>query len=164
MELVTPAVGQLFWGAIVFIILLLLLGKYAWKPILKAVDDREQSIQESLDVARKTNAEMKQLQAQNENVLKEARIERDQMMKDAATTGKKMIADAQIAAKEESGKIIADAQRVINSEKAAAMSEIKTQVAALSLEIAEKVIRGELTSDAKQKALAQKLAEDINVN
>lgn len=164
MDLVTPAIGQLFWGGLVFVILLILLKKFAWKPILTAVDDREKSIQESLDVARKTNAEMKQLQAQNENLLKEARVERDLMMKDAATTGKQMIADAQVAAKEEAGKLIAEAQRVINSEKAAAMSEMKTHVAALSLEIAEKVIKGELASDAKQKALAEKLAEDINVN
>jgi F-type H+-transporting ATPase subunit b len=162
--LITPALGQIIWGGLVFIILLILLKKFAWKPMLTAVNDREKTIADSIALATKTQAEMKQLAAQNENLLKEARIERDQMMKDAAETGKKMIADAKEAAKVESNKIIADAQRVINSEKAAAMSEMKTHVAALSLEIAEKVIKGELASDDKQKALAQKLAEDISVN
>lgn len=164
MDLVTPAVGQLFWGGLVFIILLVLLKKFAWKPILESVDAREKSIQESLDMASKTNAEMKQLQAQNENLLKEARAERDAIVKEASELSKKMLADAKEAAKVESNMIIADAQRVINAEKAAAISELKTQVAILSLEIAEKVIKGELSSDDKQKALAEKLAEDINVN
>src|SRR5690606_16155772 len=140
------------------------LKKFAWKPILTAVEERDKGIEESIQLATKTKAEMKQLQAQNESLLKEARAERDLMMKEAAETSKKIIAEAKEAAKIESNKIIEDAQRVINAEKAAAMSELKTQVAALSLEIAEKVIKGELASDAKQKALAEKLAEDINVN
>lgn len=164
MDLVTPAVGQIFWGGIVFIILLIMLKKFAWKPILNSVEERDNKIKESIELATKTKNEMQQLQAQNEKLLKEARAERDQMMREAAETGKQMVADAKEAAKEESNKIIADAQRVINAEKAAAMSELKTTVAALSLEIAEKVIKGELASDAKQKALAEKLAEDINVN
>ena len=162
--LITPAVGQIIWGGLVFIILLVLLKKFAWKPMLTAVNEREQKISESIELATKTKHEMQQLQAQNENLLKEARIERDAMMKDAAETGKKMVADAKEAAKVEANKMIIEAQRVINTEKAAAMSELKTQVAALSLEIAEKVIKGELSSDAKQKALAEKLVEDINVN
>lgn len=162
--LITPAVGQIIWGGLVFLILLVLLRKFAWKPMLTAVNDREKEISASIELATKTKNEMQQLQAQNENLLKEARAERDLMMKEAAETGKQIVADAKVAAKEEANKIIADAQRVINNEKAAAMSELKTQVAALSLEIAEKVIKGELASDDKQKALAEKLAEDINVN
>ena len=164
MELITPAVGQIFWGGLVFILLLVILGKYAWKPMLKAVNEREETIAESIELANKTKAEMKQLQAQNENLLKEARAERDKMIKEASTTAKQIIAEAKDDAKEEHRKIVADAQRVIESEKAAALSELKTTVASLSLEIAEKVIKGELESDDKQKALAQKLAEDINVN
>ncbi|MBD3636516.1 MAG: F0F1 ATP synthase subunit B [Crocinitomicaceae bacterium] len=164
MDLITPAIGQIFWVCLVFIILLILLKKFAWKPILTAVEERDKSIEESIEMATKTKHEMQQLQAQNENLLKEARAERDKMVKEAAETGKQIIADAKEAAKVEADKIIVEAQRVINTEKAAAMSELKTTVAALSLEIAEKVIKGELASDAKQKALAEKLAEDINVN
>jgi F-type H+-transporting ATPase subunit b len=164
MDLITPAVGQLFWGGLVFIILLVLLKKFAWKPILGAVEERENGIQEAIDIAKKTNAEMKQLQAQNENVLKEAKAERDLMIKEASETSKQIIAEAREEAKKQSNKIVADAQDVINTEKAAAITELKTQVAALSLEIAEKVIKGELASDAKQKALADKLAEDISLN
>ena len=164
MDLVTPAIGQIFWGGLVFIILLILLKKFAWKPILGAIEERDSAIQESIDMATKTKHEMQQLQAQNEKLLQEARAERDQMMKEAADTGKQIVIDAKAAAKDEAAKIMAEAQRVINTEKAAAMSELKTQVAALSLEIAEKVIKGELASDDKQKALAEKLAEDINVN
>ncbi|MEX1000824.1 MAG: F0F1 ATP synthase subunit B [Crocinitomicaceae bacterium] len=164
MDLVTPAIGQIFWGGLVFIILLILLKKFAWKPILNAVEERDKNIAESIQLANKTNAEMKQLQAQNENLLKEARIERDQMVKEASAIAKQIIAEAKETAKEEHSKIVTDAQRVINNEKAAALSELKMTVASLSLEIAEKVIRGELQSDDKQKALAQKLAQDIHVN
>ena len=164
MDLVTPAIGQIFWGGLVFIILLILLKKFAWKPILTAVDERDKSIEESIELATKTKAEMKQLQAQNENLLKEARAERDKMIREAAETSKKIIAEAKETAKEEHQKIVQEAQEVIKSEKAAALTELKTTVASLSLEIAEKVIKGELASDDKQKALAKKLAEDINVN
>lgn len=164
MDLVTPAVGQIFWGGLVFIILLILLKKFAWKPILKAVGDREESIKESIELAEKTNAEMKQLKAQNENLLKEARAERDQMMKEATETSKRLIQEAKEEGKKQHDKIVADAQQVINAEKAAAIADLKTQVAALSLEIAEKVIKGELASDEKQKQLAEKLAEEVSLN
>jgi F-type H+-transporting ATPase subunit b len=162
--LITPAWGQIFWGGLVFIVLLILLKKFAWKPMLTAVNDREKAIEESVNLAKKTQAEMKQLQAQNENLLKEARSERDKMIKEASETSKKVLAEAKENAKAEANKIIADAQQVINAEKAAAVAELKTQMAAFSLEIAEKVIKGELASDDKQKALAEKLAEDISVN
>ncbi|UKN00365.1 F0F1 ATP synthase subunit B [Paracrocinitomix mangrovi] len=162
--LITPAVGQIIWGGLVFLVLLFLLKKFAWKPMLTAVNDREKVIAESIEMATKTKHEMQQMQAQNEKMLKEARVERDQMMKEATETSKKLVAEAREEAKAEANRIIADAQKTIQSEKAAALSELKTTVASLSLEIAEKVIKGEMTSDAKQKALAEKLAEDINVN
>ncbi len=94
MDLVTPAVGQLFWGGLVFIILLILLKKFAWKPILTAVNEREESIQESMDMAIKTKAEMEALQTQNQDLLKEARIERDKMIKEASETSKKLIEES----------------------------------------------------------------------
>ncbi len=164
MDLVTPAVGQLFWGGLVFIILLILLTKFAWKPILSAVNEREESIQESMDMAIKTKAEMEALQAQNQDLLKEARIDRDKMIKEASETSKRMIEESREEGKAQQQKIVAEAQKIINAEKAAAISELKTQVASLSLEIAEKVIKGELASDDKQKALAEQIANDISLN
>ena len=164
MDLVTPAVGQLFWGCLVFIILLILLKKFAWKPILTAVNEREESIQESMDMAIKTKAEMEALQTQNQDLLKEARIERDKMIKEASETSKKLIEESREEGKLQQQKIVAEAQKIINAEKAAAISELKTQVASLSLEIAEKVIRGELASNDKQKALAEQIANDISLN
>ncbi len=164
MELITPSVGVIFWGTIVFVILLILLGKFAWKPILTAVKSREESIADSLALAEKTKAEMAQLQSDNENLLKEAKLERDQLIKAANETSKQMIADAKAQAQVEADKIVADANKAILNEKNAAMAEIKTHVAALSLEIAEKIIKGELASNDKQKALADQLAEDISLN
>ncbi len=164
MDLITPAVGQIFWGGLVFLLLLFLLKKFAWKPMLTAVNDREEGIKESIELAEKTKAEMQALKAQNEDLLKEARAERDKMIKEATQTAKKLVEEAREEGKEQQQKIVADAQKVINAEKAAAITELKTQVASLSLEIAEKVIKGELASDDKQKALADKLAEDINMN
>ena len=156
--------GLFFWQALLFIGLLLLLRKFAWKPILGAVNEREEKISDALALAEKTQEEMKALQAQNENLLKEARSERDAMIKDAKETASKMIDDAKTAAKVEGEKVIASARETINAEKSAAISELKTQVASISIEIAEKVVRGELASADKQKALAGKLAEDINLN
>jgi len=143
---------------------LILLTKFAWKPILSAVNEREESIQESMDMAIKTKAEMEALQAQNQDLLKEARIERDKMIKEASETSKRMIEESREEGKAQQQKIVAEAQKIINAEKAAAISELKTQVASLSLEIAEKVIKGELASDDKQKALAEQIANDISLN
>ncbi|MBK6952448.1 MAG: F0F1 ATP synthase subunit B [Crocinitomicaceae bacterium] len=164
MDLIQPAVGQMIWASLVFVILLFLLAKFAWKPILKAVNEREKSIAESIALADSTKAEMKQLQAQNETLLRDARIERDNMIKDATETGKRIIQESKETAKIEFEKIVAEAQEVIKSEKSAALADLKTQVASLSLEIAEKVIKGELASNDKQKALADKLAGDISLN
>lgn len=164
MDLITPDLGLLFWTGLVFVLLLVILTKFIWKPILTSVNAREQKISDALELAEKTKAEMVALQAQNENLLKEARIERDAIVKDAKETATRMIEEAKATAKSESDKVVTAARAAIASEKAAAIAELKTQVAVLSLEIAEKIIRGELSSDDKQKALAEKLAEDINMN
>lgn len=158
------SVGLFFWQTLIVLGLIFLLRKFAWKPILNAVNEREQKISESLELADKTREEMKALQAQNENLMKEARAERDAMIKDAKETASKMVEEAKTTAKVEADKVMATARESINAEKAAAIAELKTQVAAFSIEIAEKVVRGELSSDDKQKALAEKLAEDINMN
>lgn len=164
MDLIVPDLGLLFWTGLVFLLLMFILTKFIWKPILGAVNTREQKISDALELAEKTRAEMKLLQAQNENLLKEARAERDAIVKDAKETATRMIEDAKAAARTESEKVVAAAKATINAEKAAAISELKTQVAAISLEIAETIIRKELSADDKQRALAEKLASDINMN
>lgn len=164
MDLITPDLGLLFWTALVFVLLLFILTKFIWKPILTSVNAREQKISDALELAEKTKAEMKALQAANENLLKEARAERDAIVKDAKETATQMIEDAKNTSKREAEKILTSARETINAEKSAALSELKTQVAAFSLEIAEKIVRGELTADDKQKALADKLVSDINMN
>ena len=164
MDLILPDLGLLFWTGIVFCLLLFLLAKFAWKPILNAVNAREQKISEALELAVKTQAEMKALKAENDQILKEARAERDAILKEAKEAANHMIEDAKSKSKVEAQKIVESARLNINSEKAAAIAEIKTHVATLAVEIAEKVVRGELASDEKQKALAEKLAGDIQMN
>jgi len=164
MDLILPDFGLSIWTAIVFCLLLVILAKFIWKPILSAVNEREKSIADSLELAEKTKAEMKALQAQNENLLKEARAERDKIVKDAHEVASKMVEESKAHAKNEASKILASAQQAIEMEKSAAMQELKDHVAVLSIEIAEKIIKSELASDDKQKALATKLAADINLN
>lgn len=164
MDLILPDFGLLFWTALVFVLLLFVITKFIWKPILSMVNEREQKITESLELAERTKAEMQSLQAENENILKQARAERDAMLKDAREVAAKLVEEAKDGAKSESEKILAAARQSIETEKAAAVAELKTQVASFALEIAEKVIRGELSSDDKQKMLAEQLAGDINLN
>jgi F-type H+-transporting ATPase subunit b len=164
MDLVLPDFGLLFWTGLVFVILLFILTKFAWKPILGMVNAREEKITEALELAEKTKAEMKALASQNEQLLQEARAERDAMIKDAKATATKMVEDAKGTAKTEAEKVMTSAREAINAEKVAAIAELKSQMASFSIEIAEKIVRGELASDSKQKDLADKLASDINLN
>lgn len=164
MGLITPDFGLLIWTGLVFVLLLFVLTKFIWKPILSSVNAREQKITDALELAERTKVEMTALQAANENLLKEARAERDAIVKDAKEVATGMVEKAKADAKNEANKIVEAARVSINAEKAAAISELKTQVAGISIEIAEKIVRGELSSDDKQKALAEKLAADINMN
>lgn len=164
MDLITPDIGLIFWTGLTFLILMFVLTKFVWKPIMGVVNKREQNIQEALDMAKKTKAEMEQLQTKNANLLKEARIERDEMIKEAKETTVQMIESAKAKAKEEADKIIENARISIEAEKTAAMSELRKDVAGIALEIAEKIIREELSSDEKQRKLAQSFADDINLN
>ena len=164
MDLVTPDLGLLFWTGIVFCTLLFLLAKFAWKPILNAVNEREKSISDALELAEKTREEMKSLKAENDKVLKQAKAERDEILKDAKSIAVSMIAEAKKQSKEEAKKIVDNARDSINAEKASAISDLRTQVASFSIEIAEKVVRGELSSSEKQQALANQLVDDINLN
>jgi F-type H+-transporting ATPase subunit b len=164
MDLILPDYGLLFWTGLVFCLLLFLLAKFAWKPILNAVNARGQKIHEALELADKTRAEMLLLQAENEKIIKEARAERDAIMNDAKQTAVEMVESAKNKAKEEANKIVESAKATIASEKSAAIRDIKNQLASFSLDIAEKIVRAELSTDAKQKELAEKLADDINMN
>jgi len=164
MDLVLPDFGLLFWTGLVFVLLLFILTKFAWKPILGMVNAREQKITEALELAEKTKAEMKTLATQNEQLLQEARAERDSMIKDAKATATKMVEEAKGAAKVEAEKVMTSAREAINAEKVAAIAELKTQMATFSIEIAEKIVKSELSNDEKQNALANQLASEINLN
>ena len=164
MELVKPEFGLIFWMCISFGIILWILGKFAWKPILKMLSDRENSIQDALDSAERAKEEMKALQAGNEKILAEARHERDLMLKDAREIREKMIAEAKGIAATEGERLLKSARENIQNEKMAAITDLKNQVGVLSLEIAEKILKAELASDEKQKALVNTLLKDVNLN
>lgn len=162
--LVTPELGLIVWTTIVFCILFFLLAKFAWKPILKAVKDREASIEDALNSAEEATKKMEELQSSNEALLNEARAERDTMLKEARETKDKMIAEAKESANADAEKIMASARESIHHEKMAAITELKDQVAVLSIEIAEKILKDELSSGDKQKAIIDNVVKDINLN
>ncbi len=164
MELISPEFGLIFWTGLSFLILLFVLRKFAWKPILNSVNTREKSILDALASAESAKKEMENLTADNEKLLKEARAERDGMMKEARELKAKMIADAKEDAKGEADKMIANAQAAIQSEKKAAIAEIKNQVASLSIEIAEKVVKAELSQNDKQLKLVKSMLDDATLN
>ena len=158
------SVGLFFWQSVVFILLILLLRKYAWKPILNAVNEREQSIEGALKAAEKAREEMKALQADNEAILKEAREERERILKEARDMKNKIIAEAKEAATAEADKTVAAAKATIEAEKSAAVAELKKQAATLSIEVAEKVLGQELSSENKQAEMIGKIIDDVKFN
>ena len=164
MELVTPDIGLIFWMTLSFSIVLFILKKFAWKPILQGLKDREDSIKESLSSAENAREEMAKLKSDNEKLLDEARIERDQILKEALATANKIKEEAKEDASQISGKMIEDARTLINNEKNAALAEMKKQVASLSVEIAEKLMRRNLSDDQSQRELVDEFVKDININ
>ncbi len=158
------SLGLFFWQSLLFLLLLFLLRKYAWKPILNAVNEREEGIKNALASAEAAKQEMENLQADNQKLLQEARAERDQLMKEAREIKAKMIEDAKDEAKTEASKIITQAQNAIESEKKAAVAELKEQVASLSVEIAEKVVKQELSNKDKQLQLVDDILKDATLN
>ncbi len=158
------SIGLFFWQLVLFIGLVLLLKKFAWKPILEAVEKREEGIKDALDAAENAKAEMANLQADNQKLLQEARAERENMLKEARDIKNKMIEDAKGEAQQQANKLIEQAQAAIESEKKAAIAELKTQVANLSIEIAEKVIRGELSNKDKQEKLVESMLSESKLN
>ena len=158
------SVGLFFCQAVVFILLLFLLKKFAWGPILNAVNEREQGIKDALDAAQKAKQEMANLQADNEKLLQEARAERDAMLKEARQIKASMIAGAKDEAQAEASKAIAGAQATIEAEKKAAVAELKQTVSGLSLAIAEKIVKSELSNKDKQLELVETMLKEANVN
>lgn len=156
--------GLFFWQLLLFIILVFVLRKFAWKPILDSVEKREEGIKNALDSAEKAKREMQNLQADNEKLLKEARAEREELLKEAREIKTKMISDAETEAQAKANKMIEQAQLAIENEKKSAMAELKSHVANLSLEIAEKVVQNELSSKDKQLKLVENMLEDTKLN
>jgi F-type H+-transporting ATPase subunit b len=164
MELLSPHLGLILWTLLAFIIVLLILGKYAWKPILKSLNDREKNISDSILSAENMRKEMEKMHSENEALLAKAREERSQMMREAKEMRDKMIQDAKEQARSETNKIVADAQSVINQQKMAAIVDLKNQVGNLVLEVSEKVLRRELSNKEEQEKYIQQLAQNIELN
>ncbi len=158
------SVGLFAWQVLLFVVLMLLLRKFAWKPILNAVNEREDSIKEALDSAEDAKREMAKLKSSNEDLLNEARADRDAMLKEAKEIKDKIVGDAKATANEEAEKIVVAARESIQHEKMAAITDLKNQVALLSIEIAEKILKDELSSADKQKAIIDNVVKDINLN
>jgi len=161
MELVTPEIGLIFWTTIVFLLLLVVLKKYAWTPILTAVDERNKSIEEALKAADKAKKEMLALNTDNERILIQAKKERDLLLKEGRETKDNIITEAKDKAKIEADKILITAKEQINNEKMKAITELKNQVAGMSIDIAENILKSELSDKNKQKEL---IAEALKSN
>jgi F-type H+-transporting ATPase subunit b len=164
MGLMIPETGLVIWMLITFLILLFLLRKFAWKPILNMIKDREKSIEDALLSAENAKAEMNNLKAENEKILQEARNQRDTMIKEAREIREQMIAEAKGKAKAEGEKMLTSAREAIQNEKMAAITDLKNQVAQLSIDIAEKIIARELSSENKQKELIGDMLKSVKLN
>lgn len=164
MELVQPAYGLTIWMVLGFLIILFLLTKFAWKPILKALNEREQSIDDALNAAKKAKAEIASMTADNERLLAEARQERDRILKEARVTKDSIINEARDKATVEAERLMVLAREGIHNEKMAAIVDLKNQVALLSVEMAEKIMKQQLANDDKQKALVAELLKDVKMN
>lgn len=164
MDLITPGSGLIFWQLIGFLGLLFILIKFAWKPMLAALEERESSIENALKSAEKARNEMANLKADNEKLLAEARLERDTILKKAQEASVKMIEDAKNEATKVAAQQIENAKAVIETEKRAALSEVKNQVAILTLEVTEKLLRRTLSDEKAQKELVDEFVKDIKLN
>ena len=164
MDLVTPGIGLIFWSALFFLILLFILRKFAWPAILTAVKARNESIRQALDAADRAKVEMAQLQADNEKILAEAKAERNALLKEAKQVKDNLIAEAKEKAADEAKKIVQNARETIQSEKTAAINDMKEQIASLSVDIAEQILREKLQESKAQKELVDKLINEADLN
>jgi F-type H+-transporting ATPase subunit b len=164
MDLLNPSFGLLFWTLLAFLLVFWILRKFAWGPILKSLNEREKGIADSLASAEKIKAEMAQLKNDNEALLAKAREERAQLLKEARETKDKMINEAKEQAKQEANKIISDARAAIETQKMAAITEVKNQVGTLVVEVAEKILRRQLENKAEQENYIRQLSNEAKLN
>ena len=164
MELVNPGIGLIFWMTLAFIAILYILGKYAWKPILKALKTREEAISDALNAAEKAKEEMKQLQFSNEALLKEAKNERDVILAEARKIRENIVEESKQKASEEAIRIITRAREAIQNEKTAVITDLKNQLGNLSLEFARKILKRELAEPKKQEEYIRELLKEIKFN
>ena len=162
--LLSVSVGTIFWASVAFLVVLFILKKYAWGPILKSLDERSEGIERALNEADKARQEISQMKAGNEQLLRDARNERDAMFRDAKIVKDNIINEAREKAQSEAERIMAAARDEIENQKKRAITELKNQVAVLSIEIAEKLVKEKLSDPEKQKALNQALAAEIKAN
>lgn len=162
MELVTPALGLIFWTTVVFVLLLLLLKKFAWKPILSAVEERNSLINDSLQAAEKARDEMSELNSNNEKIIAQAKLDRDSLLKEAREMKSQIISQAKDQAAIEAEKLVNSAKEQISNEKMRALTELKNHVADLSIEMAEKVLSNELSDALRQKELINRSLKENN--
>lgn len=161
MELLTPEFGLIIWTLLAFLVVFFILGKFAWPAIVKGLKDREQSIANSLATAERVKEEMAQLKSENEELLAKAREERGQMLKEARETKDKIINEAKEQAKTEASKIISEAQIAIEAQKMAALTDVKNQIGKMVIEVSEKVLRRELSTQAAQEAHIMDMVEEV---
>jgi F-type H+-transporting ATPase subunit b len=164
MDLISPGLGLVVWSTLSFLVVLFLLTKFAWKPILNSIKERESSIEEALSSAEKAKNEMAALKADNEKLLQQAKIERDAILKEARDAKDLIITEAKNKATLEANKLVAAARETINNEKMSAITEIKNQAANLAIEITEKLLKEKLKEEERQKLLMGELLEEISVN
>ena len=164
MALLEPSLGLIFWQVVVFVGLLLLLRKLAWTPIVEGLKERENSIDSALKMAEETRAEMAKLKSDNDKIIAEARAERDGIIREAKNAAERVIAEAKEKATAEGNRIVEDAREAIQQEKAAIVAQMKKDVATLSIEIAEKVLRNELKDKATQQGLVSNLIAEAKLN
>jgi F-type H+-transporting ATPase subunit b len=164
MELVNPGIGLIFWMTVAFAAILYILGKFAWKPILKALKERETSIDEALHSAEKAREEMKQMQFSNEQLLKEAKNERDAILAQARKIKDSIIEESKIKASEEANRIIISAKESIQNEKMSALTDLKNQIGELAIEVARKILARELSEPKKQEEYIRQLIKDVKLN
>lgn len=162
--LVTPDLGLFVWSTVTFLILFVLLAKFAWKPIVKALDDRERSIEDALTKAELAKEEMAKLTSENESLLRQARAERDLILKEAKQLKDQIVSEAKTSAQVEGAKLIEKAKQEIEAQKETAMEQVKNQVATLSIEIAEKVLRRQFADPGRQNELVGELLKDVKLN
>jgi F-type H+-transporting ATPase subunit b len=164
MDLLTPELGLFVWTLLAFLIVLAILKKFAWKPILTALNEREKGIADSIAAADRVKGEMAAMQNENEKLMQQAREERTAMLKEAKETRDKMVNEAKDLAKAEANKVIADAQAQIHQQKMAAMTDMKNQIGIMAVEVAEKILRQQLDNSEAQNNFAKKLVADITLN